>query len=113
MEPPKRSGFHPPTIEEVVEFAANPAKHTGGAWDEAWAREWYRQMAELDPPWADSRGRTIVSWQRRMVNDWRISEERKRKEKTNGNDGRGNCGVRTDRNAPYYEPGLADEIANA
>ena len=78
-EPPKRRGFNPPTIEEVVAFATNPARHTGGVWDEAWARDWYRQMAELDPPWTDRRGNTIVSWQRRMINDWRIQQERNEK----------------------------------
>lgn len=81
-----KRGFHPPTESEVVAFAADDTRHAVGKIDEAWVREWYAAMARLDPPWADSRGRTIVSWQRRLVSDWRM--ERRRREGGGGNGGK-------------------------
>jgi hypothetical protein len=106
--------FSTPTMETVLAFAADDTRHACGKIDEQWAREWYTLMAETDPPWCDLHGRTIVSWQRRLISDWRL-ERRRREGGTGGKGGKPSTtgGVRRDINAPYQEPGLAEEIMNA
>jgi len=95
--------FSTPTMETVLAFAADNTLHACGKIDEQWAREWYTLMAETDPPWCDLHGRTIVSWQRRLISDWRL-ERRRRDGGTGGKPGKGRPAGNGERGGGYIDP---------
>lgn len=95
--------FSTPTMDTVLAFAADDTRHAVGKIDEQWAREWYTLMAETDPPWCDLHGRTIVSWQRRLISDWRL-ERRRREGGNGGKGGKGRPAGNGERGGGYIDP---------
>lgn len=67
----------PPSLDEVLKWAADGLHHPDGRpIPEEFAREWHALMEMADPPWTNTRGRSVAGgWRREIIWAWRREQK--------------------------------------
>lgn len=67
----------PPTIDEVLAWASDGVhKPDGKPIPDEFIRDWYALMEAAEPPWTNTRGRSLVrNWRQEVIYAWRRNQQ--------------------------------------